>query len=61
VGKPKKPLVKSRYRWEDNIKMDLEEVGRGIVWSGSGKGHVARSCDCGNEFSGYIKCGEFVD
>jgi hypothetical protein len=29
VGKPegKRPLIKSRRRWEDNIKMDLEEVG----------------------------------
>ena len=31
VGKPdgKRPLVRPRRRWEDNIKMDLEEVGRG--------------------------------
>ena len=30
VGKPqgKRPLGRSRRRWEDNIKMDLEEVGR---------------------------------
>ena len=30
-GKPeeKRPLVRPRRRWEDNIKMDLEEVGRG--------------------------------
>jgi hypothetical protein len=29
VGKPdgKRPLGKSRHRWEDNIKMDLQEVG----------------------------------
>jgi len=29
VGKPegKKPLGKSMRRWEDNIKVDLEEVG----------------------------------
>ena len=29
VGKPerKRPLGKSRRRWEDNIKMDLQEVG----------------------------------
>ena len=28
VGKPegKKPLERSRRRWEDNIKMDLQEV-----------------------------------
>ena len=30
VGKPegKRPLGRPRYRWEDNIKMDLQEVGR---------------------------------
>jgi hypothetical protein len=28
VGKPegKTPLGRSRYRWEDNIKMDIQEV-----------------------------------
>jgi len=31
VGKPegKRPLGRRRHRWEDNIKMDLQEVGRG--------------------------------
>ena len=31
VGKPegKRPLGRPRSRWKDNIKMDLEEVGRG--------------------------------
>jgi hypothetical protein len=31
VGKPegKKPLGRPRHRWEDNIKMDLQEVGEG--------------------------------
>ena len=31
VGKPerKRPLGKPRRRWEDNIKMDLQEVERG--------------------------------
>ena len=31
VGKPKgkKPLGKPRRRWEDNIKIDLQEVGCG--------------------------------
>jgi len=35
VGKPegKRPLGKPRRRWEDNIKMHLQEVGcRGIDW-----------------------------
>jgi hypothetical protein len=31
VGKPegKRPLRRPRRRWEDNIKMDLQEVGAG--------------------------------
>jgi hypothetical protein len=31
VGKPegKSPLGRSRRRWEDNIKMDVQEVGGG--------------------------------
>ena len=31
VGKPegKRPLGRPRLRWEDNIKMDLQEVGGG--------------------------------
>jgi hypothetical protein len=34
VGKPevKRPLGRPRRRWEDNIKMDLQEVGRGMDW-----------------------------
>ena len=33
VGKPegKRPLGRPRRRWEDNIKMDLEEAGFGEV------------------------------
>jgi hypothetical protein len=31
VGKPegKRPLGRSRHRWEDNIRMDLREMGWG--------------------------------
>ena len=31
VGKPegKRPVGRPRHRWEDNIKMDLQEVGGG--------------------------------
>ena len=34
VGKPggKTPMGRNRCRWEDNIKMDLREVGCG-VWT----------------------------
>jgi len=33
VGKPKekRPLGRPRHRWEDNIKMDLQEVGCGVM------------------------------
>jgi len=31
VGKPegKRPLGRPRFRWDDNVKMDLQEVGGG--------------------------------
>jgi len=35
VGKPEgqRPLGRPRHRWEDNIKMDLQEVGcEGMDW-----------------------------
>ena len=43
VGKPegKRPLGRPILRWEDNIKMDLQEVGRvetGWSWLGIGTG-----------------------
>ena len=33
VGKPegKRPLGRPRRRWEDNIKTDLQEVGRRVM------------------------------
>jgi hypothetical protein len=33
VGKPegKRPQGRPRHRWEDNIKMDLQEVGCGVM------------------------------
>jgi hypothetical protein len=45
VGKPegKRPLVRPRRRWEDNIKMDIQEVGGGGNW-GDGMG-LARDRD----------------
>jgi hypothetical protein len=66
VGKPerKRPLGIPRIRWEDNIKMDLRKVGcGGMDWIelSQGKGQVARTCKCGNESSGSIKFGEFLD
>jgi hypothetical protein len=64
-GKPegRRPLGRPRRRWEDNIKMDLREVGWGHVLdrSRSGQGQVAGCCEYSNEPSGSIKCGEFPD
>jgi hypothetical protein len=36
VGKPegKRPLERPRRRWVDNIRMDLEEVWDGVMWTG---------------------------
>jgi hypothetical protein len=63
VGKPegKRPLGKPRRRWEDNI--NLQEVGCGSMdWIELAQDRqVAGTCECGNEPSGSIKCGEFLD
>jgi len=63
VGKPegKGPIRRPRRRWEDNIKMGLQEVGcGGVDWIELAHDED-RTCDCGNEPSGSIKCGEFLD
>ena len=61
VGKPegRRLLGRPRHRWVDNIRMDLQEVGCGLGWSGIETGGDA--CECGNEPSGSMKCGEFLD
>jgi len=63
VGKPegKRPLGRLRRRWVCNIRMDLQEVGCGYVdWIGLAQ-VVADACECGNEPSGSIKCGVFLE
>jgi len=62
VGKPerKRPYGRSRHRWEDNNKTDLQEVGCGSMdWIS-----VAQDRDrwraLVNEPLGSIKCGEFL-
>ena len=62
VGKPegKRPLGRPIRRWEDNIKIDLQEVGCG----GMDSIELAQdrgTCECCNEPSGFIKWEEFLD
>jgi hypothetical protein len=56
VGKPERtiPLGTSRRSWEDNIKIDLGEIGRGGLDSSGSYEH-------GNAPSGSINGGEFPD
>ena len=64
VRKPegKRSLGRPRYRWEDNIKIDLQEVGwgarPGLIWLRTGAG-AERICECDNDPSGSIQCREF--
>ena len=61
-GKPegKRPLGRPRRRWEDNIKMDLQEVGGGRGdWM-----ELAQDRDGWRAPVGTVrfhKCGEFLD
>jgi hypothetical protein len=60
VGDPegKKLLGRPRHRWENNIKMNLREIGwdDDMDWiSGLGQGPMAASCDESTESSRFIK------
>ena len=66
VGKleGKRPLGRPRSRWENSIKdgsLGSGMWGYGQDRAGSGWGQVAGTCEYGNEPSGSIKCGEFLD
>jgi len=68
VGKPegKRPLGRPRRRWVDNIRTYhlLPRGGMwvyGLDWAGPGLRQLVNACECGNEPSGSVKCGEFLD
>ena len=39
----------------------LPHYSTALNWAGPGKTQVADACECGNEPSGSVKCGEFLD
>jgi hypothetical protein len=56
-------LGRPRRRWEENMKMDLQEVewGYGLDLFDSGQGQAAGTCKCGNEPSSTKKYWKFLD
>ena len=67
MGKPegKELLGRPRRSWEDNIKMDLQEVGWG-TWTGSiwlriDRGRWRALVNAVMNLRGSIKCGKFLD
>jgi hypothetical protein len=66
VGKPdgNRTLGRPRRRWEGNIMADLQKVGCGSIdWIELAQDRYRwwAFCECSNEPSGSIKCGEFLD
>jgi hypothetical protein len=63
VGKSeeKRPLGRPRSRWEDNIKMGLQEFGGGRGdWMELAQGQVADTCGYVEGLSGSINAGNFL-
>jgi hypothetical protein len=66
VGKleGKRPFGRPMRRWDDNIKMDFQEVPCGAIdWIelAQDRDRWPGTCECGNEPSGSIKYRVFID
>jgi hypothetical protein len=64
VGKPggKRPLGRPNRRWEDNIEVNVREMGlENWIHLAQDRDRWRGSCEHGNEPSGSIKGGEFLD
>jgi len=66
VGKPgrKSSLGRHKPRWEDNIMMDVQEVGWGDMDSidpAQDRDRLRALANWDKEPSGSIKCGEFLE
>ena len=64
-GKPggKRPLGRTELDVRIILKWVFSKWGtrHGLDQTCSGQGQVAGTCECGNEPSGSVKCGEFLD
>jgi hypothetical protein len=59
----KRPLGRPRRRWGIILRWTFRKWDGvlGVDGGGSGSGQVAGTCEYGNELSGSVKCGEFLD
>ena len=55
----KRSVGRPRCRWENRIKINLKKWDGNMDWVDLGQ--VTGYCECGNQRSGFIKCGEFLD
>ena len=54
---------RSRCRWDDNIKIDLEEICRVIEWRSTGRGWIPEIglCECDTKNVGFANCKDIGD
>jgi hypothetical protein len=58
----KRPLGRPRRRWEDNIKMDLREIGLDVVdWIHLAQGYGPVTSSCEQDNGPFMKGGKFLD